>query len=106
LQTPTNSLQYQIEKKLISIVGWFFSLMALAVLVIAVLSLNIYSVSKLERAQEHVSGKNIQAHAQRLNTIHEKLTQALKQGLIVPYYQPCVELTTGRIVGCVALARS
>ena len=49
--------------------------------------------------------KNIQLRGQRLNTIHEKLTLALKQGLIVPYYQPCVELTTGRIVGFEALAR-
>jgi len=49
--------------------------------------------------------KNIQARTQRLNTIHEKLTHALKQGLIVPYYQPCVELATGRIIGFEALAR-
>lgn len=49
--------------------------------------------------------KNIQARAQRLNTIHEKLTHALKHGLIVPYYQPCVELATGRIIGFEALAR-
>lgn len=49
--------------------------------------------------------KNIQARAQRLNTIHEKLTQALKLGLIVPHYQPCVELSTGRIIGFEALAR-
>ncbi|MCM0034490.1 MAG: EAL domain-containing protein [Burkholderiaceae bacterium] len=49
--------------------------------------------------------KNIQARAQRLNTIHEKLTLALTQGLIIPYYQPCVELSTGRILGFEALAR-
>lgn len=49
--------------------------------------------------------KNIQVRAQRLNTIHEKLTHALKHGLIVPHYQPCVELATGRIVGFEALAR-
>jgi len=57
LQTKTNSLQYQIEKKLISIVGWSFSLTALAVLIIAVLSLYIYRVSKLEHAQELVITK-------------------------------------------------
>lgn len=49
--------------------------------------------------------KLIQARAQRLNTIHEKLSHALTHGLIVPYYQPCVELATGRIVGFEALAR-
>ena len=57
MQTKTNSLQYQIEKKLISIVGWSFSLTALAVLIIAVLSLYIYRVSKLEHAQELVITK-------------------------------------------------
>ena len=49
--------------------------------------------------------KNIQAKAQRLNTVHEKLTHALKRGLIIPHYQPCVDLVTGRIIGFEALAR-
>lgn len=49
--------------------------------------------------------KHIQARAQRLNTVHEKLTDALKRGLIVPHYQPCVDLATGRIIGFEALAR-
>lgn len=49
--------------------------------------------------------KNIQARAQRLNTIHEKLIHALSQGMIVPHYQPCVDLATGRIIGFEALAR-
>ena len=57
------------------------------------------------RAQFVWYSKNIQARAQRLNTIHEKLTHALEKGLIVPHYQPCVELATGRIVGFEALAR-
>lgn len=47
----------------------------------------------------------IQARVQRHNVIHEKLAQALKQGLIIPFYQPCIELETGRIVGFEALAR-
>ncbi len=47
----------------------------------------------------------IQARVQRHNNIHEKLTHALKQKLVVPYYQPCVDLETGRIVGFEALAR-
>jgi diguanylate cyclase (GGDEF)-like protein/PAS domain S-box-containing protein len=60
---------------------------------------------KTGRSQLVWYSKNIQARAQRLNTIHEKLTHALKEGLIVPYYQPCVELSTGRILGFEALAR-
>ena len=57
MQTTSNSLQSKIEKKLISIVSWSFSLMTLAVLIIAVLSLYIYLVSKLEHAQELVMTK-------------------------------------------------
>lgn len=57
------------------------------------------------RAQLVWYSKNIQARAQRLNAVHEKLSHALKHGLIVPHYQPCVELATGRIVGFEALAR-
>jgi len=49
--------------------------------------------------------KNIQTKVRRLNSIHEKLTYALKRGLIIPHYQPCVDLITGRIVGFEALAR-
>ena len=57
------------------------------------------------RAQLMWYSDGIQARVQRHNTIHEKLTHALKHGLIVPYYQPCVELESGRIVGFEALAR-
>ena len=60
---------------------------------------------QIGRSQLVWYSKNIQAKAQRLNTVHEKLTYALKRGLIVPYYQPCVDLETGSIVGFEALAR-
>jgi len=49
--------------------------------------------------------KNIRTKVRRLNSIHEKLNYALKRGLIIPYYQPCVDLVTGYIVGFEALAR-
>lgn len=57
------------------------------------------------RAQLVWYSKSIQAKAHRLNTVHEKLTHAIKHDLIVPHYQPCVDLATGRIVGFEALAR-
>jgi len=57
------------------------------------------------RAQLVWYSKHIQAKAKRLNSVHEKLTYALKRGLIIPHYQPCVDLVTGRIVGFEALAR-
>ncbi|MDO9023223.1 EAL domain-containing protein [Zwartia sp.] len=57
------------------------------------------------RAQLVWYNEVIQARVQRHNVIHEKLAHALKHSLIVPHYQPCVELKTGRIVGFEALAR-
>lgn len=52
-----NSLQYQIENKLIRIVGWSLALMAIAVLSFAVVSLYVYRVNKLDHAKELVQTK-------------------------------------------------
>jgi len=57
MKRTSDSLQFQIEKKLIGIVGWSLTVMATAILVIAVVSLYVYRVNKLDHIHDLIQTK-------------------------------------------------
>ena len=65
----------------------------------------------LYRAKDHGKGQwavyrpELHASALRRMSLADELREAIDRGQILPWYQPMVELTTGRLAGIEALAR-
>lgn len=71
----------------------------------------IYADSALQSSKENGKSKltwfddGVKEHVRRRNLIETSLASALNNGKIIPYYQPEVDLRTGKIIGVEALAR-
>lgn len=67
--------------------------------------LALYTAKARGRNRAVVYSPDMRLHVEHKATVARGIQEALQGGQIVPFYQPKVDLTTGRIVGFEALAR-
>lgn len=65
----------------------------------------MYQAKRSGRARQEVYDDDMRARAAQRLRVESELRNALDSGQLVAYYQPIVDLETGRIVGAEALAR-
>jgi len=65
----------------------------------------MYRAKDLGRARLEVFDESMRERAERRNDLANQLAAGIEHDDIVVYYQPCIDLTTGRVTGVEALAR-